>query len=54
MLVKVCLNTQHWFRDFLKGKSVPEALAWIMDDLTKLKEEVNQLRVSRSSQRKEG
>jgi arsenite transporter len=54
MLVKVCLNTQHWFRDFLKGKSVPEALARIMEDLTKLKEEVNQLRVSRSSQRKEG
>jgi arsenite transporter len=54
MLVKVCLNTQHWFRDFLKGKSVPEALARIMDDLTKLKEEVNQLRVSSSSQRKKG
>jgi arsenite transporter len=54
MLVKVCLNTQHWFRDFLKGKSVPEALARIMDDLTKLKEEVNQLRVSESSQRKGG
>jgi arsenite transporter len=54
MLVKVCLNTQHWFRDFLKGKSVPEALARIMEDLTKLKEEVNQLRVSKSGQRKEG
>jgi arsenite transporter len=54
MLVKVCLNTQHWFRDFLKGKSVPEALARIMEDLTKLKEEVNQLRISRSGQRKEG
>ncbi len=25
MLVKICLNTQHWFRDFLKGMSVPEA-----------------------------
>ena len=54
MLVKICLNTQHWFRDFLKGMSVPEALAKIMDDLAKLKTEVNQLQISRANQRKGG
>ncbi len=48
MLVKFCLNTQHWFRDFLKGMSVPEALAHIMENLAKLQKEVNQLRVSKS------
>ena len=52
MLVKFCLSTQHWFKDFLKGMSVPEVLAKIMDDLEKLKKEVNQLNVSRANQRK--
>jgi arsenite transporter len=54
MLVKFCLYTQHWFRDFLRGMSVPEVLAKIMDDLEKLKKEVNQLNVSRVNQRKGG
>ena len=51
MLVKVCLNTQHWFKDFLKGMSVPEALAKIMDDLNRLQKEVNQLRHQRASEK---
>ncbi len=54
MLVKICLNTQHWFKDFLKGMSVPEALAKIMDDLAKLKTEVNRLQVSKANPRKGG
>jgi arsenite transporter len=54
MLVKFCLNTQHWFRDFLKGMSVPEALAKIMDDLAKLKSEVNHLQVPGANQRRDG
>jgi ACR3 family arsenite transporter len=48
MLVKICLNTQHWFRDFLKGMSVPEALAKIMDDVKNLQQEVKQLGISRN------
>ena len=53
MLVKFCLSTQHWFKDFLKGMSVPEAPAKIMNDVKKLQQEVNQLNVSRANQRKE-
>jgi len=48
MLVKICLNTQHWFRDFLKGMSVPEAPAKIMDDVKNLQLEVKQLGISRN------
>jgi arsenite transporter len=48
MLVKFCLNTQHWFRDFLKGMSVPEALAKIMDDVKNLQKEVKQLSIARN------
>ena len=48
MLVKICLNTQHWFRDFLKGMSVPEALSKIMDDVKNLQQEVKQLGISRN------
>jgi len=43
MLVKVCTSTQHWFKDFLNGMTVPEALADIMNRLNTLQQQVNQL-----------
>ncbi len=47
MLVKVCLNTQHWFKDFLNGMGIPQALAVIMEKLNRLEAEVKQLRNSK-------
>lgn len=43
MLVKICLNTRHWFRDFLDGMTVPEALARILDRLNGIQQRLDRL-----------
>ncbi|WP_373499918.1 ACR3 family arsenite efflux transporter [Desulfococcus sp.] len=43
MLVKICLNTQHWFKDYLGGKTVPEALADILTRLNLIQKQLDRL-----------
>jgi ACR3 family arsenite transporter len=46
MLVKICLNTRHWFKDFLKGMSMPEAVSVLMKDVRGLREEIKSLQTA--------
>jgi len=43
MLVKICLRTQYWFTDRLKGMSVREALVYLMEEVEKLRAEVSDI-----------
>jgi len=43
MLVKICLRTQHWFEDRLKGMSLREAVVYLMDEVSTLRQEVKRL-----------
>ncbi|GKT07785.1 ACR3 family arsenite efflux transporter [Desulforhabdus sp. TSK] len=43
MLVKICLRTQYWFTDRLKGMSVREALVHLMEEVEKLRAEVSDI-----------
>jgi ACR3 family arsenite transporter len=40
ILVKICLKTQYWFADRLKGMSVREALVYLLDEVEKLRGEM--------------
>lgn len=42
-LVKICLRTQHWFEDRLKGMSLREAVVYLMEEVSSLRREVNRL-----------
>jgi len=42
-LVKICLRTQHWFEDLLKGMSLREAVVYLMDEVSSLRREVKRL-----------
>ncbi|WP_309574029.1 ACR3 family arsenite efflux transporter [Desulfoferrobacter suflitae] len=42
-LVKICLKTQHWFEDRLKGMSLREAVVYLMDEVASLRGEVKRL-----------
>jgi ACR3 family arsenite transporter len=44
MLVKICLRTQYWFTDRLKGMSVREALVYVLEEVEKLRVEVSDIR----------
>jgi hypothetical protein len=44
MLVKICLRTQYWFTDRLKGMSVREALVYVLEEVEKLRGEVSDIR----------
>lgn len=41
MLVKICLKTQYWFADRLKGMSVREALVYLLEEVEKLRGEMS-------------
>ena len=43
ILVKICLRTQHWFEDRLKGMSLREAVVYLMDEVASLRQEVKRL-----------
>jgi arsenite transporter len=44
ILVKICLRTQYWFEDRLKGMSVREALAYLLEEMERLRGEVSAIR----------
>ncbi len=41
MLVKICLKTRYWFADRLKGMSVREALVYLIEEVEKLRGEID-------------
>lgn len=43
ILVKICLRTQHWFEDRLKGMSLREAVVYLMGEVASLRQEVESL-----------
>ncbi|MGQ9484217.1 MAG: ACR3 family arsenite efflux transporter [Desulfosoma sp.] len=45
MLVKICLATSHWFKDWLKGMNLHEAVARLMEDVGRMRQELNELKV---------
>lgn len=44
MLVKICLATRHWFTDWLKGMNLHEAVARLMDEMARMRGELNELK----------
>ena len=45
MLVKISLATRHWFKDWLKGMNLHEAVARLMEDVGRMRQELNELKV---------